>query len=112
MNKDGIEKLLTMLPSEEEVSRIEEAQELQPDIPLGTAEQFLLTLSSITGLAARLRLWAFKMDFEVLEKEITEPLGDLKQGLDVIQRNSTFKTILNCTLTIGCLLYTSDAADE
>merc|ERR1712038_1426458 len=56
MNKDGIEKLLTMLPSEEEVSRIEEAQELQPDIPLGTAERFLLTLSSITGLEARLRL--------------------------------------------------------
>ena len=26
INKEGIEKLLTMLPSEEEISRIEEAQ--------------------------------------------------------------------------------------
>jgi len=44
INKEGIEKLLTMLPSEEDISRIEEAQEQTPDLPLGTAEQFLLTL--------------------------------------------------------------------
>ena len=44
-----------------QVSRIQEAQEAQPDIPLGTAEQFLLTLASVSGLEARLRLWAFKV---------------------------------------------------
>merc|ERR1712142_864400 len=104
MNKEGIEKLLTMLPSEEEVSKIEEAQELNPELPLGTAEQFLITLSSISGLEARLRLWAFKMDFEVLEKEICEPLADLKQGLESLNKNATFKTILNVTLTIGNFL--------
>merc|ERR550534_1795009 len=87
INKEGIEKLLTMLPSEEEVSKIEEAQELNPELPLGTAEQFLITLSSITGLEARLRLWAFKMDFEVLEKEICEPLADLKLGLEALSNN-------------------------
>jgi len=104
INKEGIEKLLTMLPSEEEVSKIEEAQEINPELPLGTAEQFLITLSSISGLEARLRLWAFKMDFEVLEKEICEPLADLKQGLESLSKNSTFKTILNVTLTIGNFL--------
>jgi len=104
INKEGIEKLLTMLPSEEEVSKIEEAQELNPELPLGTAEQFLITLSSISGLEARLRLWAFKMDFEVLEKEICEPLADLKQGLESLNKNSTFKTILNVTLSIGNFL--------
>ena len=61
INREGVEKLLTMLPTEEEVSRIQEAQEAQPDIPLGTAEQFLLTLASVSGLEARLRLWAFKV---------------------------------------------------
>ena len=39
INKEGIEKLLTMLPSEEEVSKIEEAQEVNPELPLGTAEE-------------------------------------------------------------------------
>lgn len=42
MNRDGVEKLLTMLPTEEEVQRIQEANEAQPDIPLGTAEQVTL----------------------------------------------------------------------
>lgn len=109
INKEGIEKLLTMLPSEEEVSKIEEAQELNPELPLGTAEQFLHTLYSITGLEARLRLWAFKMDFEVLEKEICEPLADLKLGLETLTNNPTFKAILNVTLTIGNFLNGSSA---
>lgn len=57
-----------MLPSEEERSRIEEAQASQPDLPLGSAEQFLLTLASISELPARLKLWAFKLDYENCEK--------------------------------------------
>ena len=84
-------------------------QELNPELPLGTAEQFLITLSSITGLEARLRLWAFKMDFEVLEKEICEPLADLKLGLEALSVNPTFKSILNVTLTIGNFLNGSSA---
>lgn len=73
-------------------------QELTPELPLGTAEQFLVTLSSITGLEARLRLWAFKMDFVALEKEICEPLGDLKQGLDILRNSQTFNAILSVIL--------------
>lgn len=57
-----------MIPTEEEKQRIQEAQLVNPDIPLGSAEQFLLTLSSITELSARLQLWAFKMDYELVEK--------------------------------------------
>ena len=64
------------------MSRIQEAQEAQPDIPLGTAEQFLLTLASVSGLEARLRLWAFKVEFELVEKEVCEPLMDLKVGVE------------------------------
>ena len=104
MNREGVEKLLTMLPTEEETVRIQEAQEVQPDIPLGTAEQFLLTLSSISGLEARLRLWAFKMEMEVVEKEVCDPLMDLKNGLTSLRQNNTFKAILSVLLTIGNFL--------
>ena len=104
MNREAIEKLLTMLPSEEETTRINEAQEAQPDIPLGTAEQFLQTLSTVSCLEARLRLWSFKMEFEVIEKEVCEPLMDLKIGLTAIRKNGTFKTILNVLLTFGNFL--------
>ena len=56
-----------MMPTEEEKGHILEAQMASPDIPLGTAEQFLLTLSSISELEARLTLWSFKIDYDSQE---------------------------------------------
>lgn len=56
-----------MIPTDEEKTKILEAQMANPDIPLGTAEQFLLTLSSISELSARLSLWLFKLDYESIE---------------------------------------------
>lgn len=57
-----------MLPTDEERAKIQEAQLASPDLPLGSAEQFLLSLASITELAARLKLWLFKSDYENMEK--------------------------------------------
>nr|CAD7453661.1 unnamed protein product [Timema tahoe] len=104
MNREGIEKLLTMLPTEEERSKIQEAQVANPEMPLGSAEQFLLTLTSISELPARLKLWAFKLDFENSEKEIAEPLMDLKQGMETLKSNKTFRGILSTLLSIGIFL--------
>ena len=56
-----------MIPTEEEKTKILEAQMESPDIPLGSAEQFLLTLSSISELQPRLELWVFKLDFDGIE---------------------------------------------
>uniref|UniRef100_A0A3P8XQ01 Formin homology 2 domain containing 3b n=1 Tax=Esox lucius TaxID=8010 RepID=A0A3P8XQ01_ESOLU len=109
LNKEGIEKILTMIPTEEEKQKIQEAQLANPDIPLGSAEQFLLTLSSITELSARLQLWAFKMDYEVMEKEVAEPLQDLKEGMDQLEKNKTLRYILSTLLAIGNFLNGSNA---
>ncbi|XP_063041163.1 FH1/FH2 domain-containing protein 3 [Engraulis encrasicolus] len=109
LNKEGIEKILTMIPSEEEKQKIQEAQLANPDIPLGSAEQFLLTLSSISELSARLQLWAFKMDYEVTEKEVAEPLQDLKEGMDQLEKNKTLRHILSTLLAIGNFLNASSA---
>ncbi|XP_039972700.1 FH1/FH2 domain-containing protein 3 isoform X2 [Xiphias gladius] len=104
LNKEGIEKILTMIPTEEEKQRIQEAQLVNPDIPLGSAEQFLLTLSSITELSARLQLWAFKMDYDLIEKEVAEPLQDVKEGMDQLENNRTLRYILTTLLAIGNFL--------
>ncbi|XP_068591426.1 FH1/FH2 domain-containing protein 3 isoform X2 [Cebidichthys violaceus] len=109
LNKEGIEKILTMIPTEEEKQRIQEAQLVNPDIPLGSAEQFLLTLSSITELSARLQLWAFKMDYELIEKEVAEPLQDLKEGMDQLEKNKTLRYILTTLLAIGNFLNGTNA---
>ncbi|XP_044746881.1 FH1/FH2 domain-containing protein 3 [Coccinella septempunctata] len=104
MNREGIEKLLTMLPTKDERTKIQEAQAANPDLPLGSAEQFLLTLASISELQARLKLWAFKLDFENTEREIAEPLMDLKQGIELLRINKTFRGILSTLLSIGNFL--------
>ncbi|XP_059584567.1 FH1/FH2 domain-containing protein 3 isoform X4 [Alligator mississippiensis] len=109
LNKEGIEKILTMIPTEEEKQKIQEAQMVNPDIPLGSAEQFLLTLSSISELSARLQLWAFKMDYELVEKEVAEPLLDLKEGMDQLEHNKTLGFILSTLLAIGNFLNGTNA---
>ena len=70
----------------------------------GEAEQFLQILGSISNIDARLKLWAFKADFKTMEKEIYEPLKDLKLGIDELQENKTFRVILSVTLGIGNIL--------
>ncbi|KAG7273693.1 hypothetical protein CRUP_017446 [Coryphaenoides rupestris] len=109
ISKEGIEKILTMIPTEEEKLMIQEAQLANPDVPLGSAEQFLLTLASISALAARLHLWAFKLNYEAIEKDIAEPLFDLKLGMDQLSNNQTFRRILAALLAIGNFLNSSNA---
>ena len=105
VNREGVEFLLNMLPSDYEVLRIREAQAAQnDDIPLGAAEQFLLILSSINNLEARLRLWAFQLEFQNIEKDVCDPLMDLKIGLERIRNNVTFKAIISCLLGFGNIL--------
>uniref|UniRef100_G3TUG3 Formin homology 2 domain containing 1 n=1 Tax=Loxodonta africana TaxID=9785 RepID=G3TUG3_LOXAF len=110
VSKDGIEKLLTMMPTEDEQQKIEEAQQANPDIPLGPAENFLLTLASIGGLAARLQLWAFKLDYDSMEREIAEPLFDLKVGMEQLVQNATFRCILATLLAVGNFLNGSQSS--
>ncbi|XP_056332211.1 FH1/FH2 domain-containing protein 3 isoform X3 [Danio aesculapii] len=109
LSKEGIEKILTMIPTEEETQKIQEAQLANPDTPLGSAEQFLLILSSISELSARLQLWAFKMDYDALEKEVAEPLQDLKEGMDQLEKNKTLCSILSTLLAIGNFLNGTNA---
>ncbi|XP_047524040.1 uncharacterized protein LOC125062286 isoform X2 [Pieris napi] len=104
MARESIEKLLTILPTEEEKIKIQEAQYSNPDLPLGSAEKFLLTLTSINELSSRLKLWVFKLDFDNLEKEIAEPLLDLKQGIELLRANRTFKIILSTLREVGSFL--------
>ncbi|XP_004625934.1 FH1/FH2 domain-containing protein 1 isoform X2 [Octodon degus] len=110
VSKDGIEKLLTMMPTEEEKQKIQEAQLANPDVPLGPAENFLMTLASIGGLAARLQLWAFKLDYDSMEREIAEPLFDLKVGMEQLVQNTTFRCILATLLAVGNFLNGSQSS--
>lgn len=104
IGREGIEKLITMLPTEEELSKIQEAQSANTDLPLGSAEQFLMALASISELSSRLKLWIFKLDFDNLENEIAEPMMDLKLSTEVLKTNKTFKCILSVLRSVGSFL--------
>ena len=62
------QRLFPLLPTAEEKTRIEEERLAYPDIPLASAEQFLLTISSVNELYSRLKLWQFSLEYETIEK--------------------------------------------
>jgi len=63
-----VQKILTtMMPTDEERTKLQEFKLAADDVVLGSAEQFLAMLCNIPDLSARLRLWAFKLDYETVE---------------------------------------------
>ncbi|KFO19978.1 FH1/FH2 domain-containing protein 1 [Fukomys damarensis] len=113
VSKDGIEKLLTMMPTAEEKQKIEEAQLANPDIPLGPAENFLMTLASIGGLAARLQLWAFKLDYDSMERSSGFELNYLEkvsEVKDTVRRQSLLYHL--CCLVLQTRPDSSDLYSE
>ncbi|ESN98468.1 hypothetical protein HELRODRAFT_113789 [Helobdella robusta] len=126
IHKEGVEKILnTLLPTEEEVTQITEAQmaacnnhmtnnnnnnynnnnnSINNSITLGSAENFLLTLSSINELKARLTLWLFVIEFDAIENELLDSLCSTQQAIQQIRTSRSFKRILLMLLSIGnCL---------
>ena len=57
----------TLVPTDDERKKLEEILQVVCDIPLGAAEQCLAVMSSIPDLSERLKLWAFKIDYETSE---------------------------------------------
>ncbi|KAL3122098.1 hypothetical protein niasHT_009391 [Heterodera trifolii] len=109
LNKEGIEKILsTMMPSLEEIERIREAQLENPDIPLGQAEQFMLSLSEIDCLLERLRLWLFMLDYQNVEKEVAEALMEWNNAMKEIEESKTFRVAMGMLLSIGNALNGTD----
>lgn len=90
-----------MLPTEDEKEKILDAKASNPDVPLGSAEQFLLLLSEIPALYPRLKLWLFMLDYANLEREVAEPLMDLKLALEELEQSSTFQYVLTTLLAVG-----------
>merc|ERR1719158_2073844 len=58
-------------------------------------------MDSIPGLECRLKLWAFKVDFKVMEKDICEPLVALKSGMSAVRSSETFARLMAIVLAVG-----------
>ena len=95
--REMVEKLLTkLMPTDDERTQITEARASQPDVPLGPAEEFLYTLTTIPELKARLSLWRFNFQFQ--QSEEVWGMGNGRMGV----------CIFGCTGTGRC----SDGSHE
>ncbi|TSY83969.1 FH1/FH2 domain-containing protein 1 [Bagarius yarrelli] len=104
LDRDDVQRLQSLVPSEEELKAVKEAKAKAPCCSLALAEQCLLTLSTVTHLSTRLQLWTFALDYDTLEKEIAEPLFHLKLAMEQLATNKTFHCILATVLAVGnCL---------
>ncbi|CAL8384848.1 unnamed protein product [Arctogadus glacialis] len=104
LDRDDLQRLTALVPTEEELSLIREAKALSPNAPLAPAELCLLTMGEIPHLSSRLQLWAFALDYDTLEREIAEPLFHLKTAVEQLAGSQTFKQILATVLAIGNFL--------
>ncbi|XP_016361496.1 FH1/FH2 domain-containing protein 1-like, partial [Sinocyclocheilus anshuiensis] len=68
LDREDIQRLQMLVPTEDELNLIKEAKAQAPRSPLGPAEQCLLTLGNVPHLSARLQLWAFTLDHDTLER--------------------------------------------
>ena len=102
ISRSEVEKLQSLIPGDEEVAQIKKAVKTAPNsVPLGKAEQFLLMMNSIPGLEYRLKLWAFKVDFKAIEKEICSALLSLRLGMRAVRESQTFARLVAFVLTVG-----------
>ena len=67
----SLQSLVKLIPSDEEKNQITEARLANPDIPLGKEEEFVFTLSVIPNIRSRLNIWAFMIDFDAMEDEVS-----------------------------------------
>lgn len=104
LDREDVQRLQNILPTEEELSLIKEAKAQTPQCSLARAEQCLLTLGEIPHLNTRLQLWAFALDYDTMEREIAEPLFHLKLAMEQLSASQTFRCILATVLAIGNFL--------
>ncbi|XP_031707419.1 FH1/FH2 domain-containing protein 1 [Anarrhichthys ocellatus] len=104
LDREDVQRLKALIPTEEELRLIKEAKAQNPHSPLAPAELCLLTLGEIPHLNSRLQLWAFALDYDSLEREIAEPLFHLKLAMEQLAASQTFRCILATVLAIGNFL--------
>ena len=73
-----------------------------------TFDDIFSVLSNIPGLDFRLKLWLFKLDFNVMIKDICEPFKHLEEGIKDVKACRTFSTIISLTRSVGNIMNNSE----
>eukprot|EP00092_Neocalanus_flemingeri_P083783 GFUD01105172.1.p1 GENE.GFUD01105172.1~~GFUD01105172.1.p1 ORF type:complete len:517 (-),score=166.98 GFUD01105172.1:123-1673(-) len=99
-----LQKLFFLHPTiKEELIQIEEAVETYPDIPLGSAEQFLLNVKRVPNLKLKLSFYIFKLDYPAAEDVVSRSFKLLKVETESLKKNEQFSKLLSIVLETGRL---------
>jgi hypothetical protein len=99
LEKDVINELLKILPTEEDVAMIEmNAAEVDK---FGTAEKFFYDVSKIDHYSDRLKAFHFMISFQEYYNDLFEMIKWLQKASDVTVNNEKFKGILQIILALG-----------
>ncbi|KAM6960113.1 FH1/FH2 domain-containing protein 3 isoform 2-T2 [Tautogolabrus adspersus] len=109
LDREDVQRLQALIPTEEELCLIKEAKAQNPKSPLASAELCLLTLGEISHLDTRLQLWSFALDYDSLERargfELSY-LGKLSQVRDTHTRQPLLHHV--CVLLMQLYPQSSD----
>eukprot|EP00092_Neocalanus_flemingeri_P022388 GFUD01024281.1.p1 GENE.GFUD01024281.1~~GFUD01024281.1.p1 ORF type:complete len:621 (+),score=198.85 GFUD01024281.1:94-1956(+) len=92
----------------EEINQIEEEVDAYPDIPLGSAEQFLLHVKSLPDLETKLSFYIFKLDFPDSKAFVCRSFRLLKDETEALKKNKEFSKLLSRVLETGRVLEKRD----
>eukprot|EP00092_Neocalanus_flemingeri_P077205 GFUD01095839.1.p1 GENE.GFUD01095839.1~~GFUD01095839.1.p1 ORF type:complete len:626 (+),score=201.98 GFUD01095839.1:3-1880(+) len=92
----------------EEINQIEEEVDTYPDIPLGSAEQFLLHVKNLPDLETKLSFYIFKLDFPDSKAFVCRSFRLLKDETEALKKNKEFSKLLSRVLETGRVLEKRD----
>jgi len=104
LGDDAVEKLFTLLTKKKYQQCLEKVQQLsreRPEAKLNEAEQFLLTLGRPhLRLLESLSLWKFRGDCEAMEREICNPLRELRKAVEAVKESEPLVLVLSTALQV------------
>eukprot|EP01063_Lacrimia_lanifica_P010127 TRINITY_DN1687_c2_g2_i1.p1 TRINITY_DN1687_c2_g2~~TRINITY_DN1687_c2_g2_i1.p1 ORF type:complete len:524 (+),score=205.67 TRINITY_DN1687_c2_g2_i1:202-1572(+) len=96
---DTLQSLLTILPTDEEVSKINDAK--AKGRKLGPADEFVDRAARIPCVQARMEAWVFALEFGELAGSIADNIQVLETACAAIRESGALRTAMYTVLSLG-----------
>ncbi|EDO06397.1 formin homology 2 domain containing protein [Babesia bovis T2Bo] len=110
LNAEATESLLTLLPTQEEITIVQEYVKSGGDVnAVDRPEQFVAVISTIPLLKQRLECHQIALTFKEHFDEIEAPLSRIIKGCEDVMTNRSLNVLANVVLKIGNALNAGDS---
>lgn len=106
LSHDQVDVLSTACPTQEEMAMVQN----HPAESLELATKFILHMSAIPQVSARLECWKFKLHFEEHLSDTLRPLRELAEAYKALHASVRWKQLMACILAVGNFLNGSSSS--